>query len=386
MIQRARRTTHATALALAVSLTLAGGACTSERTNAPGAAEPKPAATPVKPDLASLLPTITERSLGELVRSLPARRAGRGDAAHQQGLLDTQALLLRRVAELGYTPTQVPVPWSRRGDTDSKPWVNIIFEIPGSELPDEVLLVGAHFDAVPNAPGADDNGSGTAALLEIARVLRDASPRPRRTIRFALFNLEEVGLIGAKRYAVLLDEQARAAKDAGTAPPPRVVGMLSLEMLGYYATAAGSQRNPFAGIPGAPVIDVGDFLAVVGSSRDREFLRRIHAGMGRAVPGDPSAAKGFPTVLIDLFPSADIPILPPDLLRSDHAPFLLRGIPAAMITDTANFRNPHYHQPTDTPDTLDYPRFTAATRALAATIADLANGPGWTTAKPDAPK
>lgn len=352
------------------------GGCAS-----PAPEPPAPASGPARPAPRPAPEPITTERLGEIVRLLPERRAAAGDAEHQRGLLEAQGLLLARVRGLGYQPEEMPVPWSRRGAAEKPAWVNIFFELPGTGAPNEVLLIGAHFDAVPGSPGADDNGSGVAALLEIARVLR-AGPPLRRTVRFALFNLEEVGLVGSTRYAVLLAERARAQPGpdgAPTGPLGGLVGMISLEMLGYYSTAPGSQRNPFAAIPGAPSRDVGDFLAVAGSSRDRAFLAAIHAGLTRD-----RAEPGFPALLVDMFPSREVPIVPPDLLRSDHAPFLLRGVPAAMVTDTANFRNPHYHKPTDTIQTLDLHRLAAATRALAATIAELADAPMLAT--PPAPQ
>jgi hypothetical protein len=360
---------------LAASMNLGG--CASPATDPPAAANPpaSPAGRPV-PE------AITPERLSEIVRSLPERRAAAGDAEDQRGLLETQGLLLARVRGLGYAPEEMPVPWSRRGAAEKPAWVNIFLELPGSVAPEEVLLIGAHFDAVPGSPGADDNGSGVAALLEVARVLKAGPPR-RRTVRFALFNLEEVGLIGSTRYAVLLSERARAQpapRGAPTAPLGGLVGMISLEMLGYYSTAPGSQRNPFAAIPNAPSRDVGDFLAVAGSSRDRAFLAAIHAGITRD-----RDQPGFPALLVDMFPSREVPIVPPDLLRSDHAPFLLRGVPSAMITDTANFRNPHYHKPTDTLRTLDLDRLAAATRALAATIGELADAPSLTPTPAPAP-
>lgn len=330
---------------------------------APGAPGPPKAVAPLATD------GITHERLTDLIRSLPVKRAGAGDDEHQEGLLEAQRLLFERVRALGFEPRLHPVRWSRRSDPVRRDWANIVFEIPGTSHAREVLIVGAHFDAVPFSPGADDNASGVAGLLEIARVLRD---RPlRRTVRFILFNLEEVtgvfGLVGSRQEAARL----KPVIDAGQ---ERVVGMISLEMLGYYCDEPGSQRNPFRGMPGLPDRDVGDFLALAGSSRHRALIRALDQAMRRAEPD-------LLTLVIDAFPNAQVPIVPPDLLRSDHAPFIELGIPAVMVTDTANFRNPHYHRPTDTVDTLDPVRFPRAVRALAAAVEALA-GPGGSEAPP----
>lgn len=296
------------------------------------------------------------------VRWLPASRAAAGDEQSRASLLALQTDLAVKAVELGYWPTAHPVRWKRRAEPTGLDWRNISFEIPGRTAPQEVLVVGAHFDAVPGSPGADDNGSGTAAVLEIARVLRG---RPmHRTVRFVLFNLEELGHIGSNQYVA----QVRAEHLEGS---QRIVGMLSLEMLGYFTAEPGSQRNPFRNVAGAPQRDTGNFLALATIAAHGPFCRALEAAMRTDLPD-------FQAVSIDMFP-----IAPPDLLRSDHAPFLLLGVPAVMVTDTANFRNPNYHKATDTPDTLDPAGFARAVRALADAVHALAGpldagpAPSW---------
>lgn len=306
---------------------------------------------------------ITDESLGAAVRLLPPNRSGWESDAHIRGLLEAQRVLAGRVRELGYTPAEFPVRWSRRRDAVKHDWANVVFEhpgAPGGPLAREVIIIGAHFDAVPATPGADDNATGVAALLEIARVMKD---RPtQRTIRFVLFNLEEAGLVGAQQYARHVREEVKSGEID-------VVLMLSLEMLGFYSDQPGSQKNPFKNIPGAPQATVGDFVALCGSSRDTAVIRALGEAMHRAE----AEVKVLP---IDLFPNEQMAIMPPDLLRSDHAPFLLLGMPAVMVTDTSEFRNPHYHKPTDTIDTLNMPMFTRTVRALAGAIDALAAAPG----------
>lgn len=249
----------------------------------------------------------------------------------------------------------------------SHEWINIIVDLPGTTKRQEVLIIGAHFDSVPDSPGADDNGTGTAAAIELVRVLHQL-PR-QRTIRIILFNHEEIGLHGSAKYAL----QWRASHGPAADPPKpgeireKLIGMVSLEMLGFYSDAPNSQKNPFAGMPGMPQLTAGDFLAICGTSKHRPFNRAFSSAMLTAEP----AVK---TVLIDQFPNEQMAFVPPDLLRSDHAPFLNMDLPALMLTDTANFRNPNYHKPTDTVATIDAARYTAAVRAVAGAAWLLAGG------------
>lgn len=318
-----------------------------------------------------------DRLMGEVSR-LPAKRAARGDAEHQRGLIRTEEHLLSRLRELGFEPEEFALAWNLRAEAARMPesmrpppealaaadghvWRNFIVELRGRELPTEVLIVGAHFDAAPGAPGADDNGSGTAALLELARVLRD---RPmKRTVRLIFFNLEEIGLKGSAEYALRLRPRLESGEE-------RVLGMLSLEMLGYYSDAPNSQRSPIPAIKG--VFDpptVGDFIALATTKKHAGFSTRLADEMRRAAPG-------LKTLAPDFLP--DAPLVTPDLLRSDNAPFLFLGIDAVMVTDTSNYRNPHYHRRTDTIDTLDAARFALTVQGLAGAvhaIAGPADGP-----------
>jgi hypothetical protein len=237
---------------------------------------------------------------------------------------------------------------------------NIIASKPGTRPDLPPLLVCAHYDSVRDSPGADDNASGVAALLECARLLsRPAFPR---AVEFAALDMEEIqeppgdaGLLGS-------GAMARAAKQAGT----RYAGVYNLEMVGYSA-GPGGQRLP-AGFrwvfPGAyrRVRDLGfrgDGLGAMALGKGKALNRRLERAARRWV-------GGFPVVAVDV-PSW-LPI--PDLLRSDHTSFWLAGMPATSLTDTANFRNPHYHGPTDTPDTLDYGMLRRSAQLLVATVAE----------------
>lgn len=200
---------------------------------------------------------------------------------------------------------------------------NLVLDLPGRGAP---LLVGAHYDTVPNSPGADDNASGVAVLLELARAFATAPlPVP---VRLIAFDLEEVGLIGSRHHAERLHQRRESVRL-----------MLSLEMLGYRDRRPGSQRYP---APGMRLLypDRGDFIALVGNTKARRAIARMGRTFRQTVPCEwlavPNAGKQLP-----------------DLRRSDHAPFWDRGFPAVMVTDTSFLRNPHYHQPSDTLDTLD---------------------------------
>jgi hypothetical protein len=321
------------------------------------------------------------------IRELPTSRAALGDAASQEGLRKTEALLTEKLKALGYTPKVQEFKWAlparnwdvkpdgespKKDDAKDTPdnpapeehtWHNLIVDIVGKETPQEVVIVGAHFDAVPGAPGADDNGTGTAALLEVARVLKDHPTK--RTIRLIFFNLEEAGLIGSSAYVKSARPDWKAPEaaegEAAGKPKEKVVGMASLEMLGYFSDEPNSQQSPLP-----PVKDVfepptvGDSIAVVGIARDKAFIKKLTDNMQKASPD-------LKMTVVDFLP---VPI--PDMTRSDHRPFMLAGVPAVMITDTANFRNPNYHKPTDTVDTIDPKRYTLVVKAVAGAAYELA--------------
>ena len=203
----------------------------------------------------------------------------------------------------------------------------------------EPVLVAAHYDSVPFSPGADDNASAVAVLLEAAR----AAARAQLNVAFVAFNAEEEGLLGSKNFV-----------DTSSITPS-VVHVL--EMVGYTDRRRGAQRRPLY-LP-IRLPDVGDFLGVIGSSKSGAEVERVRES-ARSLSVGPR--------LLTLSPRFGVERLLFDLLRSDHVPFWKRGIPALMWTDTANFRNPHYHRGSDTPDTLDYPFMTRVCLLLCASI------------------
>lgn len=351
--------TGAAVYAMANTLSCAPAVESTER--AQGAPSPQaapPPATPISPEEA-----VDPARLREFINALPQARAAWSDDRHRDGLRAAEVLILNRLTALGYQPELEPIDFlgSRtsgvddraRADPSHEPWNNILVTLTGIGAPQEMLIVGAHFDAVPGSPGADDNATGTAALLELARVLKD---RPmQRSVRLIFFNLEEVGLVGSRAHV----ERLKSAPN-----PPQVVGMVSLEMLGFYSDAPASQRSPLPKSDAFSPPTVGNFLALVGLARSQGFSRPLAAAMAEAAPSLPVLAVDF------------LPIAPPDFARSDHAPFIAAGMPAVMLTDTANFRNPHYHTPTDTIETIDLDRYTLAVRAVAGAIYRLAGPEG----------
>src|SRR2546426_3908898 len=203
------------------------------------------------------------------------------------------------------------------------------------------LIIAAHYDTVEGSPGADDNASALAVMLEVARNLR-AVPLTRN-VRFIAFCLEEENLLGSLAYA----SSIQAAHE-------EICGAIVLECVGYARTEEGSQQKP-TGVPVA-VPTVGDFLGIVGNVVSEPLARAVQAAANLAVPE-------LKTVSLLVPGNGE---LLPDTRRSDHAAFWHHGYPAVMLTDTANFRNPHYHQPTDTFETLNLAFMEQVARAVTA--------------------
>jgi len=189
------------------------------------------------------------------------------------------------------------------------------------------ILVGAHYDSVPETPGADDNASACAALLACAKAI--AKYAPQTPVMFVAFNREEDGLLGSQdfvnHYKINLVEAH------------------ILEMVGYCKHGAQSQKKP-QGLP-VSLPDTGDFLGIIGNQHSRRLVKDSLTKAKTYLPSFPVLGLKVPFGLENVFPV---------LKRSDHAPFWSKKIAALMWTDTAEFRNPNYHWVTDTPETLDY--------------------------------
>ena len=228
---------------------------------------------------------------------------------------------------------------------------NVCAEIRGASRPGEIVVVGAHYDSVRGAPGANDNGSGVAAVLELARAAREW--RPARTWRFVLFVNEEPPFYRTGEMGSHVHVAGARARGEG------IVAMFSIETIGYYADGPGTQHYPFPFSAFYP--DRGDFLAFVANLASRDLVHRTLAAFRAAAefPSEGVAAPGW-------IPGVD---------WSDQWAFWRAGIPAVMITDTAPFRYPHYHTPQDTPDKVDYERLAPVVRGLERTFRALDAAP-----------
>jgi Zn-dependent M28 family amino/carboxypeptidase len=230
---------------------------------------------------------------------------------------------------------------------------NLIVERRGSRSPKQIVVVGAHYDTVPSTPGADDNASAVAVLIETARLL--GPEKFQRTVRYVAFTCEEpphfhLNSMGSQVYA-------RGCRQRNE----KILGMLCLEMVGFYTTTAGGQQIP----PTIPKVlrwafpQRGNFLAAVGNPRSWRLAWSFRRGFKKA--------SRFPLFSIVL------PERIQDIRRSDNSSFWDQGYPALMLTDTSYLRNPHYHQPTDTPETLDYERMAQVTIGVAGALRHLGN-------------
>lgn len=225
---------------------------------------------------------------------------------------------------------------------------NLIVQQAGGKRNDEIVLLGAHYDTVPTTPGADDNASAVAVMLEVSRLLKDH--QGKRTARYVAFACEEppyfnFGCMGSQNHA-------RVCRSRGD----KIVGMLCLEMVGYFTDAPQSQRIP----PAIPRMlhrffpERGDFLAAVGD------LKSWRLGW--------AFRRGFkPATQLPLF-SIQLPQRVREIRLSDNSSFWDQGYPALMLTDTSFLRNPHYHLESDTPETLDYARMTEVTIGVASAM------------------
>ena len=312
------------------------------------------------------------------VEQLTARsRSGRHDPVGIQLAWD---YLTAQVQNCGWTVTDQPLSMSWRiglaDDIQPGGWwpIRVHRKLRGRNVlaqagpTDRPLILAAHVDTVKNCPGADDNASSVAVLLEVATLLRDRTDLP---VQLAFLDMEEVGHFGGSALA------KRVARDHGA------IGMINLEMVGYYSDEPGSQRL----VKGMRRLVTGgqDALDNLDGDRRGNFLLVIHrkssAFLAHGV-GSGATSAGLPVVTLqdprpENWGRRLVTMLVPalsNLDRSDHVPFWKRGIPAIMLCDTAHLRNPHYHQPSDTADTLDYERLAAVADAVAHAVRATVDG------------
>ena len=301
--------------------------------------------TPHQGDLPPL--TTEERAIAAtLKRHIETIAAAEHNIARYDELEKVAIYLEATLAALGYTVGR------QEFIADGKTVRNIdaVIEPAASRTDPDVIVIGAHYDSAENTPGANDNASGTAAVLELARLLRDMRRTVGKRIRLVLFVNEEppyfqTGDMGSLRYA-----KALAARKE------RVTAMFSLETLGYYSDAPGSQQYP----PpfGLMFPNKGNFVSFVGLMNSRPLLQETMQSF-RAHTSFPSIGGVAPGVI-------------PGIDWSDHWAFAEHGFQALMVTDTATFRYPHYHKPTDTPDKVDTEKLARIVKGIERVLRDLA--------------
>jgi len=271
-----------------------------------------------------------------------AGRIGQRNIWHDRDLAAAADFIEAALSAAGYTVHR------QSFEVQQRTCHNLEAEIPGTDRADQIVIVGAHYDSVLGTPGANDNASGVAALLALARAM--AGKATSRTLRFVAFVNEEqpfyrTGAMGSVVYA----RRCRQRNE-------KVVAMLSLETIGYYCDAEGSQRYPFPFDWLYP--STGNFIAFVGNVSSRGLVRQVVGSFRRHAkfPSEGGAVPGSIT----------------GVGWSDHWAFWQEGYPAVMVTDTALFRYPHYHSPADTPDKLNYDGLARVVDGLIHVVADLA--------------
>jgi hypothetical protein len=261
------------------------------------------------------------------------------------GTLDRSAEMIEeRFEKAGWPAKRLPY------DDDGTTVVNLEAVREGTSRKDRIVVVGAHYDSVPGAPGADDNASGVAVLLALARRFR--AEKFARTVRFVAFVNEEPPHFWNPNMGSLVYAKACKARNDD------IVAMLSLETLGYYRDEPGTQKYP-------PVVSwfypsSGNFVGFVGNLGSRSLVRDS-VRVFREAAHFPSEGAALPSAMQGVG-------------WSDQWSFWQVGYPGVMVTDTAPFRNPNYHTKRDRPDTLDYDRLTLVERGLEAVVRSLANG------------
>ncbi|MDR4495747.1 MAG: M28 family peptidase [Nitrospirales bacterium] len=228
---------------------------------------------------------------------------------------------------------------------------NIEVEVRGTRHPEEILLIGAHYDSVKGSPGANDNATGVAAVLELARIFSQVPSS--RTLRFVAFVNEEPPFFQTPDMGSWV--YAQRSRERGE----QINAMFSLETIGYYSERPGSQHYPAP--LGLLYPSTGNFIGFVGNIQNGELVRRVVGSFRNhaVVPSEGTAMWGGL----------------PGIGWSDHWAFWEAGFPAIMVTDTALFRDPFYHTAKDTPDHIQYESFTRVVSGLKPVILDLANTP-----------
>ena len=260
-------------------------------------------------------------------------------------LPQTVDYLRSQLAQMGYKVSE------QAYTIDGQPESNLETQLDGRDPVSGLVIVGAHYDSVEGTVGANDNASGVAATLELARLLQKS--KLRRTVRFVFFVNEEPPFFQTEQMGSLV--YARKLRRDGV----KLSAMISLETIGYYSEAPGSQKYP----PGLGLLypDRGNFIGFVGNPASRDLVRRAVRSF-RESTSFPSEGVAAPENL-------------PGVGWSDHWSFWQQGYPAIMVTDTAPFRYPYYHTRLDTPDMIDFERMARVVDGMKNVIASLADEP-----------
>jgi Zn-dependent M28 family amino/carboxypeptidase len=226
---------------------------------------------------------------------------------------------------------------------------NLEAEVQGKDKPGDILLVGAHYDSVQGSPGANDNATGVAAMLALARAF--ATTQPSRTVRFVAFTNEEPPLFQSRHMGSRI--YAQRSRERGE----KIVLMLSLETIGYYTDEPGSQAYPFPFSFFYP--STADFIAFVSNVENAPWVKRLLTAFRRHTQFPSEGGALWEWI--------------PGVAWSDHWSFWKEGYPAVMITDTAPNRYPYYHTSADTPDKVDFSRMARVVSGLQQVIAEAVN-------------
>lgn len=292
-------------------------------------------APPPTPAEKSLQTKLTEH-LHQLSRVIGAR-----STAQPLGLEQALVYLEQQLTSYGYEPLRIPY------DVNGLTVANLEVQIKGRTLPDEIVVVGAHYDGFSSVPAANDNGSGTAGTLALAE--RFAHHPCDRTLRFVFFTNEEPPHFQQETMGSLVYASACAQRKEN------IRAMWSLETIGYYSDEEGSQTYPAKALSAA-YPSVGNFITFVGSLSSMGLVRKT-VGRFREVADFPSEAASLPGAIAGVG-------------WSDHWSFAQSGFRALMVTDTAVFRDPHYHTMQDLPERLDTARMARVVEGLALVLTD----------------
>jgi Zn-dependent M28 family amino/carboxypeptidase len=296
------------------------------------------------------LPPLTEeqRGLGKELRTYVHQLAGvigeRNLFRHKQ-LVAAAEYIRTTLASFGYEVRR------QRYQVSGQTCENLEAVVQGTDKPENILLIGAHYDSVQGCPGANDNATGVAAMLAIARTF--AKTRPSCTMRFVAFTNEESPFFQSRHMG------SRVYAQRSHACGEKIVLMLSLETIGYYSDEPGSQRYPFPFSFFYP--STANFIAFVSNMENASWVRQLLAAFRRHTQFPSEGGALWEWI--------------PGVAWSDHWSFWKEGYPAVMVTDTAPNRYPHYHTKADTSDKVDFARLTRVVSGLRWVIADVANSP-----------